>query len=392
VSDRSGRLDPASLAADGLGVFFMPIVHLGQVNLVVTPHAVITIGIDPLTGDTLKPHSQIPFSILDLSPICQGGTAAQSFRNTLDMAQHAERWGYHRYWLAEHHSIPGIASAATSVVIAFVAGGTTRIRVGSGGIMLPNHAPLVIAEQFGTLESLFPGRIDLGLGRAPGGDQRTARALGRTAARSGDTFPQDLEELMGYFRPGGPGNGVHAVPGEGLHVPVWLLGSSDFSARLAAELGLPFAFASHFAPEYLLPALDLYRRHFKPSVVLERPWAAVGVNVVAADTDQEALQLFTSLQQAFLNLVRGTPGLLPSPVESMEGRWNPGESGHVDRMTRCSAVGSKNTVLRALTEIVDMTDADEVILVGPIADHAARLRSFELVSELPLRSSDVSAP
>lgn len=345
----------------------------------------------PLEGNTLKSDSQIPFSILDLSPICQGGTAAQSFRNTLDIAQHAERWGYNRYWLAEHHSIPGIASAATSVVIAYVASGTSRIRVGSGGIMLPNHAPLVIAEQFGTLESLFPGRIDLGIGRAPGGDQRTARALGRTA-HSGDTFPQDLEELMGYFRPGGPGNGVHAVPGEGLHVPIWLLGSSDFSARLAAELGLPFAFASHFAPEYLLPALDLYRRYFKPSEVLDRPWAAVGMNVVAADSDQEATRLFTTLQQAFLNLVRGTPGMFPAPVESMEGRWNPIEKGHVDRMTRCSAVGSKDTVLRLLTEIVEMTEANEVILVGPIADHTARLRSFELVSELPLRSSEIKGP
>lgn len=235
----------------------------------------------------MKPLSAVPFSVLDLSPIRRGGTAAESFRNTLDLARHAERCGYGRYWLAEHHGIPGVASAATAVVIGQVAAATTRIRVGSGGIMLPNHAPLVIAEQFGTLASFFPGRIELGIGRAPGGDHRTARALRRYFGTA-DTFPQDLEELRGYFREGGPGNGVHAIPGEGLDVPVWLLGSSDFSARLAARLGLPFAFASHFAPDSLHEAVALYRHEFEPSDVLSKPHVMVGANAVAADTDAEA--------------------------------------------------------------------------------------------------------
>lgn len=331
--------------------------------------------------------SQIPFSILDLAPIRKGGVAADSFRETLDLAQHAEQWGYHRYWLAEHHSLPGIASAATSVVIGYVAAGTSRIRVGSGGIMLPNHPPLVIAEQFGTLASLYPGRIDLGLGRAPGGDQRAARALGRSASRNGDTFPQDLAELQGYFQPGGPGNGVHAVPGEGLHVPIWLLGSSDFSARLAGELGLPFAFASHFAPEFVLPALALYRSSFQPSETLEKPHAAVAVNVVAADTDAEAERLFTTIQQAFLNLVRGTPGLFPPAVDSMQGRWNPLERQQVNQMTRYSAVGGIERVKQKLTDILNSTEADELILVGPIENHVARLRSFELIAPLQRQSS-----
>jgi luciferase family oxidoreductase group 1 len=337
----------------------------------------------------MKPLSQIPFSVLDLSPVRQGGTPAESFRNTFDLAQHAERWGYHRYWVAEHHGIPGIASAATAVVIGHIAGGTSRIRVGSGGIMLPNHAPLVIAEQFGTLASLYPDRIDLGLGRAPGGDQRTARALRRAHGSDGDAFPEDLHELMGYFQPGGPGNGVHAVPGEGLTVPIWLLGSSDFSARLAAELGLPFAFASHFAPDYLLPALALYRRHFKPSDALDRPRTMVGVNVVAADTDEEARRLFNSVQQAFLNFVRGMPGLLPPPVDSMEGRWNPFERAQLEQRLVYSAVGSVSTVRRALEAIVDSTGAEELILTGQIYDHDARLRSFELAAALH-HQSDVS--
>src|SRR6188474_951019 len=247
------------------------------------------------------------YSILDLAFVPEGSTPGDALRNSLDLAQHAERWGFERFWLAEHHNMVGIASAATAVAIGYIAGGTSTIRVGAGGIMLPNHAPLVIAEQFGTLESLYPGRIDLGLGRAPGGDQRTARALRRHLGSSGDTFPQDLQELMGYFRPGGPGTGVHAVPGEGLNVPIWLLGSSDFSARLAAELGLPFAFASHFAPDYLHEALALYRRYFEPSEHLDRPRVMVAANVFAADTDAEARRLFTSAQQQFLNLVRGTP-------------------------------------------------------------------------------------
>jgi luciferase family oxidoreductase group 1 len=330
----------------------------------------------------MKPLSEIPFSVLDLSPIRRGGTAAESFRNTLDLARHAERLGFRRFSVAEHHSLPGIASAATAVVIAHVAGGTSRIRVGSGGVMLPNHAPLVVAEQFGTLESLFPGRIDLGLGRAPGGDHRTARALRRHLGSGGDTFPQDLAELMAYFREGGPGNGVHAVPGEGLAVPVWLLGSSDFSARLAAELGLPFAFASHFAPDFLHEALALYRRHFEPSEALAEPRVMVAANVFAADTDEEARRLFTSAQQQFLNLVRGTPGLLPPPVESMDRVWLPHERPHVERMTRCSAVGSPETVRRWLARFAADTRADELILAGQIYDHAARLRSFEIAAAI----------
>src|SRR3982074_596115 len=249
----------------------------------------------------------IPFSVLDLSPIVAGSDAAQSFRNTLDLARNAERWGYHRYWLAEHHSMVGIASAATSIVIAHVAAGTSSIRVGAGGIMLPNHAPLVIAEQFGTLESLYPGRIDLGLGRAPGSDQLTARALRRYLGSSGETFPQDLLELQSYFEPAAPNERLRAVPGAGLKVPLYLLGSSDFSARLAAELGLPFAFASHFAPEYLHVALKIYRSEFKPSAQLRKPHVMIGVGLFAAESDREAQRLATSAQLMFLNLVRGRP-------------------------------------------------------------------------------------
>lgn len=318
-------------------------------------------------------------SILDLSPIREGGSASDAFRNSLDLARHAERWGYERYWVAEHHNIPGIASAATSVVIGHIAGGTSRIRVGAGGIMLPNHAPLVIAEQFGTLESLYPGRIDLGLGRAPGGDQRTAMAL-RRYLKGADTFPQDLEELRSYFRPAEPGQAVRAVPGEGLDVPIWLLGSSDFSARLAARLGLPFAFASHFAPDYLLAALSIYRDEFRPSESLARPHVMVGVNAFAADTDDEAWRLFTSLQLAFLNLLRGAPGPLKPPVDGMEGRWSPADRAHVGRMTRISVVGSRDAVRRGLEAIVEATGADELMLTGQIYDHGARLRSFEILA------------
>ena len=320
-----------------------------------------------------------PYSLLDLAPIRRGGTAAEAFRNALDLARHAERWGYRRYWLAEHHNLPGVASAATAVVIGHVAAGTSRIRVGAGGVMLPNHAPLVIAEQFGTLESLYPGRIDLGIGRAPGGDRQTAWALRRTLA-GGESFPHDLHELMSYFRPAAPDQAVRAVPGEGLNVPIWLLGSSDFSARLAAELGLPFAFASHFAPDYLHAALALYREHFRPSEQLGEPYATVGVNVVAADTDAEARRLFTSLQQQFLNLARGTPGQLPPPVESMEGRWSPPERAQVERMTRVSVVGSPGAVREGLSGLLSETGADELMLTAHIFDHAARLRSFELAA------------
>lgn len=327
-------------------------------------------------------RKSIRYSVLDLSPILAGGTAAASFHNTLDLAQHAEAWGYHRYWMAEHHNIPGVASAATAVLIGHVAGGTHRIRVGAGGIMLPNHAPLVIAEQFGTLESLYPGRIDLGLGRAPGGDTVTARALRRNLGSSGDTFPRDLQELQAYFRPSAAGQAVRAIPGEGLDVPIYVLGSSEFGARLAAELGLPYAFASHFAPDYLHLALDLYRRNFKPSESLAEPYVMVGVNLFVADKDAEAQRLFTSLQQQFLNLVRGRPGEVPPPVESMAGQWSPAEQAHVQRMTSYSAVGAPGTVRQELTAMLTETDADEIIATAQIYDHAARLRSFELASEV----------
>ena len=319
-------------------------------------------------------------SILDLSPIIEGGDAALAFRNTADLAQHAEQWGYHRFWLAEHHNLPGIASAATSVVIAHVAGKTKSIRVGAGGIMLPNHAPLVIAEQFGTLESLFPGRIDLGLGRAPGSDQRTARALRRNLGSDGDTFPQDVLELRSYFA--GAADRVQAIPGSGLNVPLYLLGSSDFSARLAAEMGLPFAFASHFAPEYLEVALHLYRRDFQPSAQLDKPYVIIGAGVFAAETDAEARRLFTSAQLQFLSLIRGRPGKLPPPVDSIDELCSPPERAAIDQRTRYAAVGSRETVRRRLQEFLALTQADEIIATGQIYDHAARLRSFEIAAEV----------
>jgi luciferase family oxidoreductase group 1 len=322
------------------------------------------------------------FSVLDLAPIIEGGDAAQAFHNSLDLARHAEEWRYHRYWLAEHHNLPGIASAATSVVICYIAGGTKRIRVGAGGIMLPNHAPLVIAEQFGTLESLYPGRIDLGLGRAPGSDQLTAHALRRNLGSSGDTFPRDVLELQSYFRPATPDQALRAVPGAGLNIPLYLLGSSDFSARLAAELGLPFAFASHFAPEYLVVALDLYRRNFKPSPALEKPHAMIGVGVFTAETDAAAQRLFTSAQLQFLNLIRGHPSELPPPVATMEGRWSRAEQLAVAQRTRCSAVGSPETVRRRIDELLEETGADEIIATAQIYDHAARLRSFEIAANV----------
>ena len=324
----------------------------------------------------------IPFSVLDLSPITQGSDATRALRNTLDLAQHAERWGYKRYWLAEHHNMAGIASAATSVVICHVAGGTSTIRVGSGGVMLPNHAPLVIAEQFGTLEALFPGRIDLGLGRAPGTDQRTARALRRDLAGSADSFPQDVLELQAYFEPATPQQAIRAVPGAGLRVPIWLLGSSLFSAQLAAMLGLPFAFASHFAPTHMMHALQLYRSQFKPSESLQKPYAMLGINVIAAETDREAQRLATSLQIQFVNLQRGTPGQLQPPVDSMEGRWSEMERAFAEQTLSCSVVGSPATVRRGLEEFIDRTGADELMVTAHIYDHAARLRSFEITSQV----------
>ena len=329
----------------------------------------------------MKKLHETQLSVLDLAPIRDGGDAGESLRHSLDLAQHVERWGYRRFWLAEHHNIPGIASAATSVVMAYVATGTKSIRVGAGGIMLPNHAPLVIAEQFGTLEALFPGRIDLGLGRAPGGDQKTARALRRNLGSSGDTFPRDVLELQAYLGPAQDGQEVRAVPGQGTNVPLWLLGSSDFSARLAAELGLPFAFASHFAPPYLATALEIYRLNFKPSRQLDRPYVMIGVNLFAAGTDAEAQRLFTTLQQAFLNLVRGKPGLLLPPVESMQGRWSLLEQEHVERMTSVSLVGGPETIRSQAEALAASTGADEFILTGQIYDHAARLRSFQIAAE-----------
>jgi luciferase family oxidoreductase group 1 len=328
------------------------------------------------------PTASPKFSILDLSPIIQGGDAALALRNTRDLAQHAERWGYRRYWLAEHHNMTGVASAATALVIQHVAAGTSTIRVGAGGIMLPNHAPIVIAEQFGTLASLFPGRIDLGLGRAPGTDQKTMRALRRHLGDSGETFPQDVAELQGYFRPAHPGQIVQAVPGAGLDVPIWLLGSSLYSAQLAAELGLPFAFASHFAPTYLAPALQLYRSRFRPSEALDRPYVMLGMGAFCAPTDAEAQRLFTSVQQQFLSLVRGTPGPLKPPVDSLDGIWTPPEQTHIERSLAFSAVGSPGTVRARIAALCAEHQPDELMLTAQIFDHAARLRSFELVSQL----------
>lgn len=324
----------------------------------------------------------IPFSILDLAPILAGGNASQALQNTLDLAQHAERWGYHRFWLAEHHNMPGIASAATSVVIGHVAGGTSIIRVGSGGVMLPNHAPLVIAEQFGTLAALYPGRIDLGLGRAPGTDQLTARALRRNLAAAADTFPQDVLELQSYFRPVTPGQVVRAVPGAGLDVPIWLLGSSLFSSQLAAELGLPFAFASHFAPAHLAQALEIYRRDFKPSAQLDRSYVMLGLNVFAAESDREARRSFTSIQQQFVSLRRGAPGPLQPPVENINDWISPIEKEGVEHALSCSIVGSPETVRKGLVDFIARTGADEIICTAQIFDHSTRLRSFEIAAEI----------
>jgi luciferase family oxidoreductase group 1 len=324
----------------------------------------------------------IPFSILDLSPIAEGATAADALRRSLDLAQHAEKWGYTRYWLAEHHNMAGIASAATSVVIGYVAGGTKTIRVGSGGVMLPNHSPLVIAEQFGTLASLYPGRIDLGLGRAPGTDVATARALRRDPSASADRVPEDVLELQGYLEPLHAGQRIQAVPGTGLWVPIWLLGSSLFSAQLAAMLGLPFAFASHFAPADLMEALEIYRHKFKPSRQLEQPHAMIGVNVFAADSDQEARRQFTSVQQAFINLRRGSPGPVPAPIDDIAAYASDFEMAQIRQALAYSAVGSAETVRRELRGFLQETKADEIMLAGHFHDHAARLRSFEIAAEV----------
>ncbi|MDR3483002.1 MAG: LLM class flavin-dependent oxidoreductase [Burkholderiaceae bacterium] len=322
-----------------------------------------------------------PFSILDLSPITEGSDAAQSFRNSLDLARHGETWEYRRYWLAEHHGMPGIASAATAVLIGHVAAGTSKIRVGAGGIMLPNHSPLVIAEQFGTLESLFPGRIDLGLGRAPGSDQLTARALRRNLSSEADEFPQDVVELMSYFS-ATRRHAVRAVPGAGLDVPIWILGSSLFGAQLAAELGLPYAFASHFAPAQMMQAIALYRATFKPSAHLDKPYVMLGYNIFAADTDEEAKLLATSMQQAFVNLRSGRPSRLPPPLADYLERIGPQERALLDQVLPCSAIGSKQTVLRTVKEFIAQTGADELMITSQIFDHAARLHSYEIAAQV----------
>ncbi|MCV9907281.1 LLM class flavin-dependent oxidoreductase [Brucella sp. HL-2] len=322
----------------------------------------------------------IPLSVLDLSPVPEGSDAGQSLRNTLELAQQAEKLGFTRYWLAEHHNMPGIASAATSVVIGHVAAGTSTIRVGAGGIMLPNHSPLVIAEQFGTLASLFPGRIDLGLGRAPGTDQLTAHALRRNLESSANDFPRDVVELLNYFKPADPAQRVQAVPGAGLNVPVWILGSSLFGAQLAAMLGLPYGFASHFAPADMERAVDLYRERFEPSEYLQKPYVMLGLNVIAADTDEEAHHLFTSQLQAFVNLRSGRPGKLPAPVAGYQEQLDPSAQALVRQMLSCRVVGGPETVDKGIREFAERTGADELMVTGMIYDHQKRLRSYEIVS------------
>ena len=323
----------------------------------------------------------IPLSILDLVPIRVGDSASDAFHNALNLAQHAERWGYQRFWMAEHHNMTGIASAATSVVIGYVAGGTKTIRVGSGGVMLPNHSPLVIAEQFGTLESMYPGRIDLGLGRAPGTDQLTTRAM-RRDPMAAEHFPADVQELQHLFGPVQPGQKIRAVPGANLHVPLWILGSSTYGAQVAAHFGLPYAFASHFAPDALDDALAAYRQLFKPSEQLQAPYAMPCVNVIAADTDAQARRLFTSLQQRFTDMVRNTRGQLAPPIDDIDTYWSPAEKAHASRMLSCSFVGSPETLRRELGAFIERTGANELMVSAAVFEHTARLRSYELLASL----------
>ena len=323
----------------------------------------------------------IPLSVLDLSPILEGSDAAQSLQNSLDLARHAEALGYRRFWLAEHHSMPGIASAATSIVICHVAAGTSTIRVGAGGIMLPNHSPLVIAEQFGTLASLFPGRIDLGLGRAPGSDMATARALRRNLGSDPDMFPNDVVELMHYFEPPEPGQAVQAVPGAGLDVPIWILGSSLFGSQLAAALGLPYAFASHFAPAMMMQAISLYRSRFKPSRHWQQPYVMLGFNVFAADTDEAGQYLLTSMQQAFVNLRSGRPSKLQPPIRGYRAQLSPMQKEMLDQVLSCSAVGSPDTVRRQMKAFIEKTGADELMITAQIHDHRARLKSYQIAAQ-----------
>ncbi len=323
----------------------------------------------------------VPLSILDLVRITEETDARGALLNARDLARHAETWGYKRFWVAEHHNIPSIASSATSVVIAHIAAGTEKIRVGAGGIMLPNHSPLVIAEQFGTLELLFPGRIDLGLGRAPGTDQLTLRAL-RRSPLAADNFPQDVVELQALLAPAQPGQLIRAIPGEGTKVPLWILGSSTFGAMLAAELGLPYAFASHFAPQQLMTALEIYRSRFKPSEQLDRPYAMVGVNIIAAETDAEARRLATTQQMSFTQLVRGTRTVSRPPIDDIETFWTPAEKTQVMQMLARSIIGSPSTVRAGMEALIAETGADELIIVSDVYDHQARLRSFELIAEV----------
>ena len=323
----------------------------------------------------------IPFSVLDLSPIVEGGDARRALDETLALAQAADRLGYERFWLAEHHNMPGIASAATAIVIGHVAAGTQRIRVGSGGVMLPNHAPLVVAEQFGTLETLFPGRIDVGLGRAPGTDGATARAL-RRYFDGADQFPRDVVELIQWFEPAADNQPVRAVPGAGLRVPIWLLGSSLFSAQLAGQLGLPYAFASHFAPELLLEALALYRRSFTPSDRLAQPYAMAAINVFAADTDAEGVRLSTSMQQSFAQLSTGKPGKLPPPVDDITAVLTPQQIEGARSRLLYSAVGGPETVQKQLSDFIALTGVDELMITGMAFDNAARIHSLEIVAEV----------
>jgi luciferase family oxidoreductase group 1 len=339
----------------------------------------------------------VSLSVLDLAPITQDSDAATALRRSRDLAQHVERWGYRRFWLAEHHNMPGIASAATAVVIAHVAAGTRTIRVGAGGIMLPNHAPLVVAEQFGTLESLFPGRIDLGLGRAPGTDHATALALRRTLASNPDEFPQDVMELMSYFatdvteRPAGDHRAVRAIPGDGLRVPIYILGSSLFGAQVAAALGLPFAFASHFAAPMMLPAIDIYRRNFRPSTAHPEPYLILGINVVAADTEADARLLATSGRQSFANLRRGMPTTLPPPSREFEKEVAPFGTIPLQEVQSVSIVGSVSMVSEGIGEFVEQTHPDELMVVSHIYDHAARLRSYELIRDAGTGMRSVNA-
>ncbi|OWA37730.1 LLM class flavin-dependent oxidoreductase [Saccharibacillus sp. O16] len=339
---------------------------------------------------TSKTLGDIPISVLDLSQIVEGKTAADAFRDSLDLAQHAEKWGYNRYWVAEHHNMPGVASSATSVVIGYLAAGTSTIRVGAGGIMLPNHAPLVIAEQFGTLESMYPGRIDLGLGRAPGSDRRTSLAL-RRDLNSGEDFPQLLEELRSYFDASKTSYHapLRAVPGEGLDVPIWLLGSSDFSARLAAYQGLPFSFAGHFSPDYLDRALEVYRSTFRPSAVLAKPYVMLGVSLIAADTQEQAEFLSTTMQQQVVALTRGRPGKIQPPAD-LSAQFDPLELTAVRKRMESAIVGDRATVELRLRALVERTQADELIVTSGIYDHAQRLHSYEMLADIAALKSGTS--